>query len=267
MAPETLLAHYDSAELWPTTAPEARRSDVAAAYQDALAVRKLREARGEHVVGYKIGFTNRTIWQRYEVFGPIWGPIWNTTLSSTDSRGTVDLTRVSQPRLEPEVVFGIGQTPPPNPTLEQVFACIEWLAPGFEIVQSHCVDWKFTAAETVADGALHARLLVGRQTPIKELAGTAEALGDLLAKTDVRLFHGDKLIDQGTGVNVLDSPLHALRHFVLEQQSCPGAPSLKVGDVITTGTWTDAWPLAPGQTWRAEFDAPLLPLEISLVGK
>jgi 2-oxo-3-hexenedioate decarboxylase len=27
--------------------------------------------------------------------------------------------------------------------------------------------------------------------------------------------------------------------------------------VITTGTWTDAWPLQVGESWRAVFSAPL----------
>jgi 2-oxo-3-hexenedioate decarboxylase len=38
MTPEALLDHYDKATLWP-----AGRSDVAAAYQDALALRALLE--------------------------------------------------------------------------------------------------------------------------------------------------------------------------------------------------------------------------------
>jgi 2-oxo-3-hexenedioate decarboxylase len=33
---------------------------------------------------------------------------------------------------------------------------------------------------------------------------------------------------------------------------------------VTTGTWTDAWPIEPGQTWRSERDAPFAPLTITL---
>ena len=264
MTPEAVLAHYDKAALWPAHRPAAGRTDVAAAYQDALALRALRLKRGERPVGYKIGFTNRTIWERYGVFGPIWGPVWNTTLTRCDGLGAVDLTGTIQPRIEPEIVFGMAATPPRDATLEQVFGCIEWLAPGFEIVQSHCAGWKFTAAETVADGALHARLLVGRETPMRQFASSGAALDDTLAATRVRLLRGDALVDEGTGVNVLDGPLHALCHFVQELRSCPGAPELKPGDVVTTGTWTDAWAIAPGETWRAEFDAPFHSLEMAL---
>jgi 2-oxo-3-hexenedioate decarboxylase len=64
-------------------------------------------------------------------------------------------------------------------------------------------------------------------------------------------------VEQGTGTNVLDSPLNALHHFLKELRQCPGAVDLQAGDVITTGTWTDAWPLQAGESWRAEFSAPL----------
>ena len=36
-------------------------------------IRRLRIARGERPLGYKIGFTNRGIWDRYGVHAPIWG--------------------------------------------------------------------------------------------------------------------------------------------------------------------------------------------------
>lgn len=264
MTPETLLAFCDQGRLWDAPARSAGPPDLAAAYRDALAVRALRIARGEKPAGYKVGFTNRSIWQRYGVFAPIWGTVWNTGLSHCDDAGVVSLAGSCQPRLEPEIVFGFAAPPPADATLEQVYACVDWLAPGFEIVQSHAPGWIFSAPETVADGGLHARLLVGHRTPVRALAGSGMALDDRLAASTVRLMHEGRLIEAGQGRSVLDGPLHALRHFVRELQACPGAPALCAGDVVTTGTWTDAWPLQPGQRWRAEFDAPLGALSIDL---
>jgi len=48
-------------------------------------------------------------------------------------------------------------------------------------------------------------------------------------------------------------------------RQCPGAPDVKAGDVITTGTWTDAWPLVAGQTWESRYDSLLAGLKIKLV--
>ncbi|GAC1604313.1 MAG: hypothetical protein NVS3B2_09730 [Ramlibacter sp.] len=86
-----------------------------------------------------------------------------------------------------------------------------------------------------------------------------------LAAAAVTLSRDGEAIDQGRGANVLDGPLHALLHFVRELVACPGAPALQPGDVITTGTWTNAWPVLPGQSWTAYFDSPLTPLRVRFV--
>ena len=41
--------------------------------------------------------------------------------------------------------------------------------------------------------------------------------------------------------------------------------ALEPGVIVTTGTWTDAQPASTGETWRADFDVPLTPLELRLV--
>ena len=263
MSPSDLLAHNDSGKLWPERARRQRACELNDAYRDALAVRALRIVRGEHPMGYKIGFTNRTIWPRYGVYAPIWGTVWNTTVSFCEMRGAIALEGICQPRIEPEIVFGLATTPA-SATLDDIFQSVDWLACGFEIVQSHCADWKFSAAETVADGGLHARLLVGRRIPVRSIADDAEGLDTRLAGSAVRLYRGNRLVEVGQGGNVLDGPLHALRHFVLEIRRCPGAPDLRAGDIVTTGTWTDAYPIAKGESWRADFDAPLEGLALEL---
>jgi 2-keto-4-pentenoate hydratase len=263
MTPEQLLQHHDQALLWGQAPGVVGGSDTAVAYQKALAVRQLRQQRGEVPRGYKIGFTNRTLWQRYEVFGPMWGTVWDTGLSFAEpaasgiAEGSIDLTPTCQPRLEPEIVFGMKATPPADASLQQLFEAIDWIAPGFEVVQSHCLDWKFTATDTMADSGLHARLLVGQRLPAQQLATDAQALHTLLAQAQVTLFKNGQAVEQGTGTNVLDSPLNALQHFLKELRQCPGAVDLQAGDVITTGTWTDAWPLQVGESWHAEFSEPL----------
>jgi 2-oxo-3-hexenedioate decarboxylase len=261
MTPELLLKHADEATLWPAGSG----LDVGLAYERALSVRQLRLRRGEQPRGYKIGFTNRTIWDRYGVYAPIWGTVWNTTLSFCDGEGELSLAGTCQPRIEPECVFGLKATPPARAGLDELLACIEWLAPGFEIVQSHCRDWKFTAADTVADSGLHARLLVGRQIDVASLPREAAAFDAQLAAARIALLREEVRVDAGVGANVLDGPLHALAHFLAALRDCPGATDLQPGDVVTTGTWTDAWPVHRGEQWRAEFDAPLAPLAVRFV--
>lgn len=263
MTPEQLLQHHDEARLWGLPPGEVGGPDIAAAYQKALAVRQLRQHRGERPRGYKIGFTNRTLWQRYAVFGPMWGTVWDSGLRFGEAsepghaQGQIDLGHTCQPRLEPEIVFGMKATPPATPSLQELYEAIDWLAPGFEVVQSHSLDWKFSATDTMADSGLHARLLVGQRLPLHSVAADAQALHELLAQARVTLFKNAQVVEQGAGRNVLDSPLNALQHFLTQLRQCPGATDLQAGDVVTTGTWTDAWPLQAGEHWRAEFSAPL----------
>lgn len=263
MTPETLLAHADCATSWPPENLEQCRHDVTSAYRDALAVRGLRVARGEYPVGLNVEFTSRTIWQCYAVFAPIWGTVWNTTLARCEGEATLDLTGVSQLRLEPEVAFCMSATPPANAWLEEPFSCVDWLASSFKVVQSHCLGWKFNAAQAVADGALHAHLLVGKPTPVSQIAGSGADLDKLLAQTHLKLYRGHELIDTGVGSNVLDGPLHALLHFVHELATCPEAPSLQAGSIVTTGTWTDAWPVREGETWHYETNTPFASLQVA----
>ncbi len=262
MSPEQLLSHHDQGLAWPAPPSGDPRFDLAAAYQAQLAVRRLRIERGEQPRGFKIGFTNRGIWPRYGVYGPVWGTVWDTTLAFCEGEGTLSLANTCQPRIEPEAVLGIARTPPPGASLEQLFACLDWVAAGFEIVQSHSPGWKFQAADTVADGGLHARLLVGGRVPVRQVADTAAGFEAAMAGCEVSLLQDGQERDHGRGVNVLDGPLHALHHFLGELRACPGAPDLQRGDVVTTGTWTDAWPVAPGEAWSGRFGAPLAPLEV-----
>lgn len=260
MTPHQLLQHFDNGQLWPSRLDP--QLDVAKAYRTALDTRSLRIQRGEHPVGFKIGFTNRTIWPVYQVFAPIWGTVWNTTLQDAEESNQISLASSCQPRLEPEVVFGMKSQPPKQASMSELFAAIDWIAPGFEVVQCHLPDWKFRAAETVADGSLHARLLVGPRQAVSEVASDAQGLIEQLSAMPATLFREGQPIDQGVGANVLDSPLHALMHFLQELRLCPGAPDLIAGDVVTTGTLTDAHAVQAGEHWRATFGSVLPDLNI-----
>jgi len=264
MTPENLLEHNDTGEPWPLHGGDGF-ADLSSAYQSALAVRALRIARSEVPCGYKVGFTNRTIWPRYNVYAPIWGTMWNTTVSSCDGEGSLSLARLCQPRIEPETVFGFKGTPCTDAGPEDLFEALGWVAPGFEIVQSHRPDWKFNAAQSVADNGLHGRLLVGRKLPVGNLARDAGELHGLLARARVRLHRNGSFVEEGAGVHVLDSPLRALLHFLAELRACPGATDIAEGDIVTTGTWTDAWPVCVGEVWTARFDLALPALEVRFV--
>jgi 2-oxo-3-hexenedioate decarboxylase len=73
------------------------------------------------------------------------------------------------------------------------------------------------------------------------------------------LNKGEALVDRGTGEIVLGSPLAALGHLVELLAKQPEAPPLAAGEIISTGTLTDAHPVAPGETWSTEIRGLPLP--------
>jgi 2-keto-4-pentenoate hydratase len=171
---DELLQAYDSAGRLPLlTGRPGGVTSLAEAYAIADQTRRRRLARGERLLGYKIGFTNRSIWQRYGVHAPIWGPVWDRTVAQIEgTRHTVSLAGLVQPRLEPEIMFGFARAPAAGMDVPDLVGCIDWVAHGFEIVHTHFDDWRFAAPDTVADFALHGRLMVGpgcrsRDSPIR----------------------------------------------------------------------------------------------------
>jgi 2-keto-4-pentenoate hydratase len=217
------------------------------AYGIVAEMRRRRTARGEKVAGRKIGFTNRTLWERYGVHEPMWGSVYDRTLiSASSNKATVDLAGLVQPRIEPEIAFRLKAAPPVTKDPEALLRAIEWIAHAIEIVQCHHADWKVSIADCTADNGLHGRLIVGTPVPVENISGLSAALPFLRMK----LMKNGEVKDQGVGSNVLGSPLLALA-FLLELLNRQNEP-LAAGEIITTGTLTDAHPVAPGETWSTD---------------
>ena len=252
---ERLLRAYDNATRLALPSADDVAFDLARGYEVADLLRTRRLARGERHLGYKIGFTNRTIWPRYGVFGPIWGPIWNTTTTLLDTaQCEVALRGLVQPRLEPEIAFAFAAPPRAGMSEADLANCIDWVAHSFEVVHTHFDDWRFQAADTVADFALHGRLIVGPRVPMSRFS----APGTELAALKVELLRDGTVIDEGRGANVLDGPLTALRIWVDAMLAQPHGWPIEAGHIVTTGTLTDAAPLLPGQWWTTRLSEPRL---------
>jgi len=247
-----LIAAQDAARTLPPIAAANAGFDVAAAYEVLFETEARRRAQGWVPVGRKIGFTNRTIWPRYGVYRPMWAHVWAETVTQApNGSASISLAPAALPRIEPEVVFGLRGTVPPAGDAREVLDAVEWIAPGFEIVQSHFPDWKFTSADCTAAFGLHRALVVGARIALTDAARDAYALA--LPSFELTLRRGDDVIDRGVGANVLGSPALALAHLagVLAEQ--PAMPPLAAGEMVTTGTVTDAWPVAPGEAWSSDY--------------
>jgi 2-oxo-3-hexenedioate decarboxylase len=123
------------------------------------------------------------------------------------------------------------------------------VAHGFELVQSIFPRWEFTLPDTVAAYGLHGMLMIG---PRHSLANTGGDWLGSLSTFGISLKRDGKVIDQGQASNVLGGPLSALRHLVAVLASDPVNPPLAAGEIVTTGTLTRAFPVAPSETWTTE---------------
>jgi len=149
------------------------------------------------------------------------------------------------------VVFGLAAPVPLTDEPEAILAAVEWMAAGFEIVQSHFPGWKFAAADCTAAFGLHGALVVGPRVAIT--AATRPVVAAALPAFRLALKRGDVVIDQGVGANVLGSPALALAHLARVLATQPSSAPLAAGELVTTGTVTDAWPVAPGETWSSDY--------------
>lgn len=230
--------------------------DLCTAYEVADLVHCARLAEGATPVGRKIGFTNPDMWAKFGVREPIWAHIYDTTVVRlSGTRTTCHLGRFAEPKIEPEIVFGFRATPRAGVGLPEILDAIDWVAHGFEIVQSHFPGWEFQAPDTVADWALHGALLVG---PPQPLAGLGGDVISALESFTLTLSCGDRCVETARGSNVLGSPLCAISHLLSVLAKQPNYAPLQAGEIVTTGTLTTAQSVRAGETWRSEIQGVAL---------
>ena len=221
-----------------------------AAYELGRDLERVHVSAGWRPAGWKLGFTNQSLWRRLGLDSPIFARIYRETLCD----GAVAASGLVQPRIEPEVVFGIGAQVSTEADADTVAAAVEWTAAGLEVVQCHFEDWELTPAEAVADAGLHAALAIGARTEIDAAAvkGLATASCDLICD--------GVLVASGCGTDVLGGPLDALCWLV---RALPDG--LQAGEVVTTGTLTQAFPVETGQRWQHRLTAgiALEPVELA----
>lgn len=237
---------------------------LADGYDIAHRILDIRDALGEKLVGRKIGFTNPRLWaaSAEPVTAPIWAPMYDTTVRYADNNhGVQSLRGAVQPRLEPEIVFMLGQTPQADASVEDMAECVAWMAHGFEVVSCPFPDWKFGVADLVAAFGFHGTLIVGE--PHMLSATTRQHLSAILPNASVSLSRSEggefSLQSAGFGSDVMESPVHALWHLHQLLKAQPQFPPLRAGELIATGALTAACPVKPGQTWSTAFSGVSLP--------
>jgi 2-oxo-3-hexenedioate decarboxylase len=189
----------------------------------------------------------------------MWAPVYDSTVTFFEgTEGSLAIGHLSEPRFEPEILLHFKQAPVGAETEAEILACVDWIAHSVEIVQSHYPGWKLKAADSAADFGLHGALIVGPPVPVDTLGSPGELIAKLRTFT-LTLSREGELVAQGTGANVLDSPLLAFAHLQTLLRGLPQFEPVQAGEIVTTGTLTDAMPIRPGETWSTALDGLALP--------
>lgn len=254
-----LLGARDGRSTTPPPTRQVAGLDLDGAYRVGAALeRRLRE-RGYRRAGWKVGFTNRTVWPQFGISEPILGPVYEQTLTTAEPTAELSLAGFCAPRIEVEVVFGIaaeGGAPD--------WSRPAWMAIGFEVVDCH-YGWQLTPADSVADFALHGALVVGPRVH-RAAPGFANGI-ERLDQLEVRLFRNDEPVAEGRGSAVLGHPRAALGFVPRLRSNFEASPRASGERVVSTGTMTALAPLAAGEHWRVEAGGVDLPgLELVLEG-
>lgn len=206
---------------------------------EAYAVQRLVAGRRGRVRGWKVGRTDPS--------APITcGPVLDTMAFDSG----VTLPRASQ-RLwlvEAELVFRFGRDLPPRErpyTQAEVRNAIADVRPGIELVDSRLAGWaEAPPLLKLADLQSHGALILG---------APASALPpEPWHRRTLRLTVGGTSVVDGEAANPAGDLLDLMT--LLADHLAATAGGLRAGDLVTTGSFSGATPLAAGATAEAAFD-------------
>lgn len=230
-----MLADYDAATPGMAFA-DGLRLTAAEGWRVQAAVARLREARGERVVGYKIGCVDLGNRQRMGLDHPAYGRIWSTELHETGA--VLDRARYANPAMEAEFAITLAQDiRPGEASPKEILAATEAIYPVIEI---HNLTLRGDAPhgpELLANNAINAGVVHG--APVA--APTPDQTPD--QTTDLKLIHDGEVVDEWDGLTWPRDMLQAI-DWLAEQLAAQGL-SLKKGDLILTGAFGPPLPIGP----------------------
>lgn len=234
-AEQTVTARGPITAQWPDL-------DLPTAYlvqQEAL---RHRQARGERLIGVKLGLTSRAKQRRMGISVP--SLAWLTDAMVLPAGAPLPYERLIHPRAEPEIVFVLGdRLAGPGVTAATALRAVGQVYAGVEIIDSRYRDFSFTLADAVADNSSAARFVLG---PVgRGVDGLDLSLEACLVEVD------GQVVDSATGAAVQGHPAEALA-LAANELGARGL-ALEPGWLVLTGGMTDAVPVPAGTQVTVHF--------------
>jgi 2-keto-4-pentenoate hydratase len=227
--------------------------DATDAYEIQLANIRRRLAAGARVRGHKVGLSSPVMQQMMGVDEPDYGHLLEDMVLPQDAPIRADW--YCYPRIEVEIGYVLGSSlPGEGCTEEDVLAATEYIVPSLELIDSRITDWRIKLADTIADNASSAGVILGapRMTP-RELKANGIDLADIEAVLYQTAPNGaaESEIARGNTSAVLGNPTTAVAW--LAGKVAAFGVKLEAGHLILPGSCTRAIDVRPGESFRAEF--------------
>ena len=196
--------------------------------QDALLIQsnvaKLREKRGEEIIGYKIGCVSKDTQMRMGFNQPACGYLWKSELYK--SRKILNKKDFTNPAMEAE--FGVilnRDLIPKFTSFDYILESIQGIYPLIEIHNLIFYGEEPYGAELLANNAIHAGVILGEENKVPENK----------IETDLKLIYDRKIIDTWTDKIWPFDMLSEIEWLVKELSK--NNNFLKKGNLILTGAY------------------------------
>jgi 2-keto-4-pentenoate hydratase len=211
------------------------------AYAVQTEIARLREQRGERVIGYKVGCTSREIQNQLGVNEPIFGRLFDT--GCHPSGVLLPSGRFASPAIEGELAIRLSRDLPHDPLEDDEYtAAIESVFPVIELHHFVLPQDAPPLAALIATGGMHAGLVLAeRETTC---AGQVPQVAELEVTID------DRIVGATREPWTMASPAATLR-WLTARLTESGLP-LRRGQVILTGCPLPVFPVGPGSRIVAE---------------
>lgn len=209
--------------------------DLAQAYQLQSAVTELRVARGERVIGYKVGCTSPTIRTQLGIDHCVSGRLYATEQHPTG----VALSRSGFANLaiEGELAVELSQQPHERHFhADEIPECVARVFPVIEL-HNHLMRGKQpSAGELIANNALHAGFVAGHGFRRDELKDR-----QVLDEATLSISAGDQLLDRCAGPALVRTIVSSLRWLTEVIRS--RGQRLDAGQIVLTGSLPSLIPI------------------------
>jgi 2-oxo-3-hexenedioate decarboxylase len=237
----------DQARLDGRAIPPLTRAHPALSLRDAYAIQaegiRLRKARGERVVGLKMGLTSEAKRKQMNLDSPVYGVI--TDRMQVPAGGVFRPQGFIHPKIEPEIAFRTSRELRGRITREEALdACASVLA-AMEILDSRYIDFKyFSLPDVVADNSSSAMFVLGtterppRELELAKLGMSMEVNGGVVQSALSSAISGDPVLSVVQLCELLDAR----------------GESLPAGSIVLAGAATAAHMLQAGDQVRLTVD-------------